>query len=97
MSTYTNGCQPLDPIVQGKGLFFSVEDQKKIYQAAAKDKMLNMLLAGTPEYRLNINQRHYYDLPRMTESFEDHASIGTMPKCMRTTRSSIWCSLGPAR
>lgn len=79
--------QPLHPVVQGQGLYFSSEDVKKISQGLPKDRGAGTTLAGTPQYRLSILVRQYFDPPKMTntsqimshwgdgEMHEDHTQL----------------------
>lgn len=56
--------KPLRSVVTGQATFFSGDDLKAIYQRP-KEERYNVLLAGSPQYRLNISHHPYYDPPKM--------------------------------
>ena len=56
--------KPLRSVATGQATFFSSDDLKAIYQRP-KEERYNVLLAGAPQYRLNISHHPYYDPPKM--------------------------------
>ena len=56
--------KPLRSVATGQATFFSSDDLKAIYQRP-KEERYNVLLAGAPQYRLNISHHPYYDTPKM--------------------------------